>query len=59
MTTQFEGETNWDAIVNDNSLDIVEEQEFVEYIHSKGLSEDSLSLAELEQLFDEWKVNLQ
>ena len=54
MTTQFEGETDWDAIINDNSLDIVEENDFMIFVYAMGESEES-SLETLEFLFSRWE----
>ena len=55
-TTQFQGESNWDAIVNDNALDIEEEQRFLDFIHSKSVNEKTALLAVLEDLFEEWEM---
>ena len=55
-TRVLKGETPYDAIINHNSLDIEEEQAFLDFIHSMGLSEDS-SLVELESAFDEWQLS--
>lgn len=54
MTTQFKGESNWDAIVNDNSLDIEEEDDFYQFALSNGASKNS-SLAELEDEYRRWE----
>lgn len=56
MTTQFKGESNWDAIVNDNSLDIEEEQEFLEWLEGRDRSKES-PLEELQAEFDMWDSN--
>ena len=44
-TVQFKGETNWDAIVNHNGLDIEEEAAFEQYVQKEGYSKnDSLKV---------------
>lgn len=54
MTTQFPGESNWDAIVNDNSLDIVEEDAFEKFITDRGHSKTE-ALETLERLLASWE----
>ena len=54
MTIQFSGESDWDAIVNHNSLDIVEEERFIEYIVSMGWDPNITKLHALEILFGAW-----
>jgi hypothetical protein len=51
---QFSGESAWDAIVNDNSLDIEQEESFEEFIASHGVSKESPADV-LQQLFDQWQ----
>jgi len=61
---KFPGETNWDAIVNQNSLNIEEEQDFVDFCIERGLdvasdpySADatwSVSLSTLKAAYVEW-----
>lgn len=53
MTVQFSGESDWDALINHRSLNIGEEDEFEEFVKSKGYSADS-QLEILETLINEW-----
>ncbi len=55
LTVKFERETDWDAIVNHWSLNIVEEDEFLDYITKKGFGKTS-PLEHLETLYHEWRV---
>lgn len=55
--TQFNGENNWDAIVNDNSLDIEEERSFEDFIKDLHYSKDE-TLEVLEYLFGMWRRSL-
>ncbi len=52
-TTQFPGESDWDAIIHHYSLDIVEEQEFLNYIKNAKFTKEA-SLEELEKLYSFW-----
>ena len=54
MTTQFSGESNWNSIINDNSLDIVEEESFEQFVIEEGGSKED-SLEKLESLYKEWR----
>lgn len=54
LPTQFSGESNWDAIINDNSLDIVEEESFLQFVVSHNASQES-SLDVLADLYEKWK----
>jgi hypothetical protein len=59
MTTIFTGESSWEAVVNDNSLDIEEEEAFTNYIAAQGYSRGeikSLPLGVLEALYYEWSI---
>lgn len=47
---QFSGESNWDALINRESLDIEEEDAFEEFVIEQGGSK-SMSLEELEKLW--------
>lgn len=51
----FSGEIPWDAVVNNNSLDIVEEQAFESFVGPEHAS--VLSLHELEDLFVKWSAS--
>ena len=51
------GETDWDAIVNNGALDIVEEERFIEYVVSMGYDPKIIELAMLETLFDRWNIS--
>lgn len=53
MIIQFQGEDRMQAIVNHFSLDIEEEEDFIEYIESMGYSIDSEDeiLENLHQMF--------
>lgn len=53
-TVQFSGESPWDAIVHHNSLDMVEEDELLEFCHARGADVHTASLSDLERLFAEW-----
>ncbi len=53
MTVQFAGESNWDVIVNHNSLDIVEEEEFGKFVIAHGHNKES-ELHILEAIYLEW-----
>lgn len=54
-TTRFQGESVWDAIVNDNTLDITEEARFEEFIRTQGASRNSPGEV-LEDLFTDWEM---
>lgn len=54
---KFAGETDWDAIVNYNALDIEEERRFIEYIVSTGHDPKIIELDKLEILFDKWNIS--
>lgn len=54
MTTQFPSESDWDAFINDNSLDIEEEESFERFVTERGKNRNS-SLAELNQLFSSYQ----
>lgn len=54
-TTRFSGETAWDAVVNHNSLDIVEEDGFLAFCAARGLGKDSKAL-ELDAAFRDWEA---
>ena len=53
---QFAGESDWDAIVNYNALDIEEEERFIKYLVSLGYEPKIIPLATLETLFDRWNI---
>ena len=56
MTTQFSGESPWDAVVQDNSLDIVEEELFYEFCTTRTSDDPhKLDLVDLEILYDQWE----
>lgn len=50
---RFSGETAWDAVVNHNSLDIVEEEGFLAFCAERGLGKGSAQ-PELEKALREW-----
>lgn len=52
---RFSGETAWDAVVNHNSLDIVEEDAFLAFCAARGLGKDSAQ-AELEAALRDWEA---
>lgn len=52
--TKFSGETNWDAIVSDNSLTIEEEAEFAFFITQMGFTQQN-SLEDLAHAYHEWE----
>ena len=54
VATQFDGENDWDAVINSASLDIVEEDEFEAYLVSNGESKES-RLEILEHLLLQWE----
>ena len=54
VATQFDGESDWDAVINSASLDIVEEDEFEAYLVSNGESKES-RLEILEHLLRQWE----
>lgn len=63
MTSQFKGETAWDAIVNDNSLDIEEEDEFRDWLRVHGFDigdeyhiNPDISLEQLTNGFAMWQA---
>lgn len=35
---RFQGETAWDAVINDNGLDIQEEDEFRDWLRANGFA---------------------
>ena len=53
MTVQFLGENDWEAVVNHFGFNIVEEDEFEQFVKSRGYSKDS-QLEILEMLVKEW-----
>lgn len=53
MAVQFSGEDDWEAVINHFGFNIVEEDEFEEFVKSKGYSKDS-QLELLEMLVKEW-----
>jgi hypothetical protein len=55
MTTQFQGERPWDAIIHDNSLDIEEEEEFRLFAAELGYDENS-DLEQLEFAYEQWEL---
>ena len=54
MTTQFSGETPWDAIVNEYSLDIEEEAGFLSYLQCEEIAVDTASLETLSQAYQRY-----
>jgi len=55
MIVRFDGESNWDSIINHFSLDIDEEYDFENFIMENGETRDS-NLEILEQLYEEWET---
>ena len=53
MTVQFSGEDDWDAVINHFGFNIIEEDEFEQFIVSKDYSKES-QLEILEMLVKEW-----
>jgi len=54
LTVQFQGESDWDAVINHWSLTIVEEDEFLDYIKGRGHGKHT-QLELLETLYMEWE----
>lgn len=54
-SVKFCGENNWDAVVNCNSLDIEEEDDFEAFVVESG-KDKSCSLEELDALMVAWKI---
>lgn len=52
---KFSGESSWDAVVNRNSMDIVEEDDFRAYCLLNSLSVRS-SLRDLEVAYKDWNL---
>ena len=50
---QFPGETDWDSIVNHYSLDIVEEEDYYQYVKEQGHDKDT-ELGILLSLYAAW-----
>lgn len=55
MITQFQGEDRWEAITAHYSLDIVEEEDFKNFIESEGYSIDADDVI-IESLYDKWET---
>ena len=53
-TTQFSGETPLEAIINNNSLDIEEEDFFRNFLIVNNI--DVASLKSLEKAYDKWEL---
>lgn len=56
--TKFLGETNWNAIVADESLDIEDERSFIEYLRRIGFAGNdylSLPVVRLQKYIKEWR----
>lgn len=63
---KFQGETDWDALVNDAGLDLEEEDEFREYLKLHGFTigneyhiKPDISLEQLENALAIWQVEQQ
>lgn len=56
MITQFKGENRRQAIVNNFSLDIVQEKEFLAYVKEMGYSIDDNDEV-IESLYSMWNKN--
>lgn len=52
-TVMFSGESPWGAIINHNSLNIIERQSFLRFVLANGASKQS-DLDILEKLYDKW-----
>lgn len=55
MTTQFPGESDWDAIISDGALNIEEEESFIAYVKRHGYSKSS-ALPDLAALIEIWRL---
>ena len=65
MTNQFQGETNWEAVINDAGLDLEEEADFREYLKRHGFTigdeyriNPDITLEQLENALAMWQAEL-